>query len=171
MRESTSPFNINIHTELRYLKSQKWVDENNQLQPKAITLIDQVESFFKVQKTKTSNQLMGEDFTKNIETYNNLFPSGKLGSGKYAKCNPKNLEEVFRWFFKEYGYSWETILKGTHLYIQESSEKYMQTSRNFVRKYDQNSKVVNSELANICWHIENGTEGEELLEVCKAKVV
>ena len=58
-QENISAQNINMHQELRFLVQEGWLDSNNLLQPKAVSLIDKIESYFKIQKNKTSIQLLG----------------------------------------------------------------------------------------------------------------
>jgi hypothetical protein len=80
------------------------------------------------------------------------FPAKKLGSGKYARTNVKNLESGFRWFFENYDYTWETILKATRKYVLEYSMKnyeYMRTSQYFIRKQG-SDKSFESDLATYC---------------------
>lgn len=162
MQQSVSPQYINIHQELRELVLQEWVTKENKLLPKAIALIQQVEGFFKVQKKKTSTQLMGEEFTVNIEKYQLLFPKVKLPSGKAARSAQSNVETNFRWFFEKHQFSWETILKATAIYIDEYERKtpaymYMRTSAYFIRKTELDKSIV-SDLANYCEIVESGED-------------
>lgn len=164
MKEGISTLNINIHQELRQLDMGGWIVDNN-LSPKAHSLIQQVEGFFKVQKKKTSNQLMGKESADNINKYREIFPKIRLPSGQYARQDPKNLETAFRWFFDNYSYSWETILEATARYVDQyerQNYKFMQTSQYFIRK-QQSDKTWGSELANRCSVVETGEdEGPEI---------
>lgn len=147
MRDSVTPVKINIHLELRHLISEQWVTKDNKLTAKAHVLIDSIERLFIVAKKKTSLQLMGQDFKQNIITYRDKFPNKKLPSGKAARSSPKNLETVFRWFFDNYNYDWDTIFKATDVYVNECLEKgdkFMRTSQYFVRKNNL------SDLADMC---------------------
>lgn len=162
MTESISPPHINIHQELRELVQKAWVDDKNKLQPKAFTLIQQVEGFFKVQKKKTSIQLMGDDFNVNIGKYQLLFPRVKLPSGKAARSAQSNVETNFRWFFEKHQFSWDTVLKATSMYIDEYERKspaymYMRTSAYFIRKTELDKSIV-SDLANYCEIVESGED-------------
>ena len=105
---------------------------------------------------------MGDEFLSKITIYNEIFPNKKLSSGKYARVNVKTLENSFRWFFDNYAYSWETILKATDKYVDEYSVRryeYMRTSQYFVRKQN-TDKTWDSELATYCDLIENGYDEE-----------
>lgn len=166
LRENVGTLQINNHAELRALVVDGWITQSGDgiiLQPKAITLLQQVESYFKVQKKKTSNQLMGEDFSENVEKYIELFPKIKLPSGKPARADKRNIETAFRWFFENHSYSWHSILEATSRYVHEYEAKrymYMQTSQFFIRK-QQLDKTWGSELANCCALVDSGQAEEE----------
>jgi hypothetical protein len=105
---------------------------------------------------------MGSDFMKNIEIYNNIFPKLKLKSGKYARVNTKTLETTFRWFFNEYDYPWEIILKATQKYVTDYSlnnYEYMRTAQYFVRKQNID-KSFDSDLASYCDIVMNDEEDQ-----------
>lgn len=154
---------INLSIELSRLKNDEWLKEDNQLTSKSILLLQQVESFFKAQKKKTSMSLMGPEFLDKIKEYTEIFPKFKLPSGKYARTNIKSLEATFRWFFNNYDYEWKTILKATKNYVEEyeiKNYKYMRTSQYFVRKQNQD-KSYDSELADYCEAILNGVDEQK----------
>jgi len=168
MQESISPLGINIHKELRTLMTGGWIikkGDDYKLTPASVSLIQQVEGFFKVQKKKTSNQLMGSDYNKNLEAYQLIFPKKKLPSGKAARSALSNVETNFRWFFEKHNYSWETILKATAMYLDEYERKsppylYMRTSAYFIRKTELDKSIV-SDLANYCDIVESGDDFEQ----------
>ena len=154
---------INISLELKRLKNDKWVKEDNKMADKAMLVVDQVESFFKVQKKRTSTALMGPDCIKKIKEYSEIFPKFKLPSGKYARTNIKTLEGTFKWFFNNFDYEWETILKAAKSYVEEyemNNYKYMRTSQYFVRKQNQD-KTYDSELADYCEAVINGIDQQK----------
>lgn len=143
------PNSINVHAELRSLEVEGWYADNK-LTDKAVNLINKFSGVSSQQKTGVSN----------VESYNNLFPKKKLPSGKFARTNTKNLESAFVWFFKNYEYTWDVILKATALYVDEYEKKnymYMQTSQYFIRK-QMSDKSWGSELANWCAAIESGED-------------
>ena len=167
MKDSVSPARVNLSNELRALSEKGWVDvmENRtcKLNTKSYPLIQKMEKFFKLQKKKTSMQLMGVEHMKHIEEYREIFPAKKLPSGKFARVSVSNLENAFRWFFENHEYSWDIILQATAKYIDEYERKnylYMQTSQYFVRK-QQADKTWGSELTNWCSALENGDSEEE----------
>lgn len=169
MNEGVSPLCINIDQELRTLELGVWITNHGGqkgfvLEPKAHTLLQQVEGFFKIQKKKTSMQLMGDEFNVNIGAYQQLFPKKKLPSGKAARSAQSNVETNFRWFFEKHQFTWETILKATAIYVDEYERKspaylYMRTSAYFIRKTELDKSIV-SDLANYCEIVESGEEPE-----------
>jgi hypothetical protein len=153
-----SPSVINIHAELRHLVADEWLDDKNNLTPKSIVLLSSVENYFNVSKKKTDMSIMGINYMDNIKTYRDLFPKGKLPSGKPARSNEKILEQNFRWFFENYSYTWDTILKATAYYVDEFEKKnflYMRTAQYFICKSELD-KTKQSELADYCSMLESG---------------
>jgi hypothetical protein len=148
-----------MHQDLRSLVADNWINESDKsLLPQARTILGEVESFFSLQKKKTNNQVLGQDYSVHIDNYLLLFPKIKLPSGKAARTDKLNCETAFKWFFEHHQYSWETILKATADYVDEYERKnylYMQTSQYFIRK-QQPDKSWGSELANCCAVIEAG---------------
>lgn len=152
---------INASIESKRLQSDAWLDDNNNLTTKANILIEWIDAYFKVSKKKTSVCKMGENYMEKIEEYLKIFPTFKLPSGKYARSDKKNLENNFRWFFDNHEYSWETVLESTKRYVDEyeaNGYKYMRTSQYFIRKQNAAEKSFESELANYCDMLNNGTE-------------
>ena len=122
------------------------------------SIIRKYDNYFLRAKKKTNIQLMGKDFLANLNKYREIFPAGKIPSGKPARQNIKSLETVFRWFFETYEFTWEEIIKATKMYVNEYEVKeylYMKNSQYFVSKQDKN-KVKNSELADYCDMIKDG---------------
>jgi hypothetical protein len=154
---------VNISLEKSRLHADGWINEESVLSAKGFALIDEINGYFKTTKKNTSKTLMGQDFDEKIVEYLNIFPKFKLPSGKYARSNKKNLENNFRWFFKTYDFSWEIILKATIRYVDEYERggyKYMKTSQYYIRKQNLD-KESDSELANYCDIIINGTEDQD----------
>ena len=170
--QNVSSQNINLHQELRFLIQEGWLDTNHVLQPKALTLIAKINSFFIVQKKKTSLQLLGANHTENMTAYVQLFPAIKGGGNVYLRCNIKNLESNFRWFFETYDYTWEVVLEATRRYVNEHAQndfKYIRTSKYFIRKQD-SGKMITSDLADMCERVLSG-EAEEVKKIFKENVV
>ena len=144
------------------LKQDGWLEENLQLTSKSLIFTTEIDGYFKKAKKKTTKDLLGDNFTNNIKIYVETFPNRKLSSGKYARVNPKNLENSFRWFFENYDYDWDMIFRATKKYIYDYSLKnyeYMRTSQYFIRKQN-TDKTYDSELADYCNMIDNVLDDE-----------
>ena len=128
---------VNSNLEIKRLQADDWLKEDLSLSGKSFIFIEELTAYFRKSKKKTSKNLMGDNFDVYIKKYNEIFPIKKLNSGKYARTNIKNLETGFRWFFENYDYSWDTVIKATETYVEEYSLKnyeYMRTSQYFIRK-------------------------------------
>ena len=163
IKNNTKPHTfVNSSLAVTKLKQEGWLEENLQLTSKSIIFTAEIDSYFKKAKKKTTKDLLGDNFTNNIKTYVEIFPNRKLSSGKYARVNPKNLENSFRWFFENYEYDWDMIFKATKKYIYDYSLKnyeYMRTSQYFIRKQN-TDKTYDSELADYCNMIDNVLDDE-----------
>jgi hypothetical protein len=160
IREKLTTPLINTDLELRRLKREGYLLEDNSLTADSKRIVKEVEAYFKVSKKKTSGQLMGTDFAENMKTYNECYPNIKLPSGQAARSAMGNLEPAFRWFFINYEFSWETIIKATNLYLDEREREnwnYTRKSQYFVRKQNPD-KSWDSLLADFCMQVENGTQ-------------
>jgi hypothetical protein len=171
LRHKTVPAKfINITLEYDRLKNDNWVHDNK-ITAKGIALLDSLDTYFKKSKVKSNQVIMGEDFYEKIAEYRELFPNIKLPSGKPARTNVKTLEALFRWFFTEFQYEWETIFGATKMYLDQYERdnwKYMRTSQYFVRKQNPD-KTFDSDLANYCDMYLNGLNDED--QHFKEKVV
>jgi hypothetical protein len=143
---------VNSSIEVTKLKSSNYLTEDLELSENSIKFIEEIDGFFKKSKKKTSKNLMGDDFQDNLKLYNQIFPSGKLPSGVYARVNIKSLENAFRWFFENFSYSWETVMTATERYVDEYSMdryNYMRNAQYFIRKQN-TDKTWDSNLATYC---------------------
>lgn len=161
MYDSVTPIRMNFKLELKSLIEDKWLSvkaDKYTLEPKSHTLIKKIEKLFKIQKKKTSIQLMNSNYKENILAFKMIFPNIKLPSGRAARSATKNLETAFRWFFENHEYSWETILKATNKYVDEYEidNKYMSCSLYFIRKQISGTKDFMSKLADYCDFVESG---------------
>ena len=146
------PININIHSELRLLKNEGIVDEKGLLSPLGLSILEKIPKSKGVVKPIV-------DVTENlVKEYLEIFPKGKLPSGKQARADKKNIKSNFEWFFKNYKYDWDTVIKATKLYVDEYETKnfmYMRTSQYFICKANPD-RTRESELANYCAQIISG---------------
>jgi len=145
------------------LMNEGYLNDDSNITPEGLKLIATLDNYFTVNKKKTTKQLLGKSGKLNIDQYRNIFPTGKLPSGVPARNNVKILTENFRWFFSEYGYSWEEIIEATKMYVNEYRDKeylYMQNSQYFISKQDKH-RVKTSKLADYCDMIRDGVTTEE----------
>ena len=150
---------VNKSLQVTKLKSDKWLNEDLSLTSKSIIFMEEINGFFKRTKKKTSQDLLGQNFIAHIQEYIEIFPNRKLSSGKYARTTPKNLETSFRWFFENYDYDWETLIKATEKYVDEYSIRnyeFMRTAQYFIRKQNID-KSFESDLATYCNLVTNAS--------------
>ena len=126
--------------------------------------MEEINSFFKKTKKKTTTDLIGKDYTSKLQEYVEIFPNRKLPSGKYARVTIKNLETAFKWFFENYNYDWNIVIAATEKYVDEFSIRnfeFMRTAQYFIRKQGID-KTYESDLANYCDIIINGSDEEQV---------
>jgi len=150
----TSPQNIKIPLEMRAMVQEGYIDNDGKLTSKGLEI---------VRFNSDVKNALPVDANDNIEKYILIFPKGKLPSGKAARVNKKNIEDAFKWFFKNYTYDWDTILRATLYYIEtyeKTNYMYMKNSQYFIRKQN-TDKSWDSELANYCEIIINGEDEDD----------
>jgi predicted transcriptional regulator len=162
IRENVQSIGLNLHQELRALLNDGFIHQDQTekitITEKGFLLLSEVESYFKVQKKKTSTAVLGPDFTEKLLQYNEMFPKIKLPSGKLARAAERNLETNFKWFFENYKYSWEIVLKATAAYVDEYERRnwnFMRTSMYFIKKQEKDHSIT-SDLADYCAMIQSG---------------
>jgi len=150
-------------SDVQQLKSLGFIEQDGSLSIQANKVIARFENYFIKAKKRTNIQLMGKEFLKRINEYRDVFPAGKLPSGKPARVNVKTLENSFRWFFENYDFSWDEVIDATSMYVnayRDNDYMYMKTSQYFISKQDK-SKVRTSDLADYCDMIRDGVEPED----------
>lgn len=106
------------------------------LTPKGTALLEEINALFvKPKKQKVVIDIPMDKVTQ----FNELAPAIKGGSGKYLRCNIKEVIAAFQWLFKNYPdhNNWEIILKAGELYWNEQIQenyKYARRVKYFVRK-------------------------------------
>ena len=159
-----------VNEEVKQLIDLEMIKDGD-LTIKGKKIITRFENYFIKSKKRTSIQLMGKKFNTKLNEYREIFPAGKIPSGKPARVNIRTLENSFRWFFENYDFSWDEIIDATKMYVNEYRDKdymYMKTSQYFVSKEDKN-KVKSSDLADYCDMIRDGISTED--EHFKERVV
>lgn len=115
-------------------------------------IVKKVESMFIKTAENSAGDILGDEWEERIQEYINIFPAMKLPTGKYARDTKANIKNAFKWFFKNYDYSWDVILDATEEFVDEyrmKGYKFMCTSRYFIRKQELDKSYV-SELAVRC---------------------
>lgn len=156
MKDNIQTKKINVALDLQALIYHEYVivtkDDKIIITGKGAKIINQVEGLFKKLAKNGAQEIMGDSYEENIKTYNEMFPTSKLPTGKYARTNVGNLKNAFKWFFSNFDYDWETVLLATERYVYEfelQGFKYMRTSQYFIRKQD-TDKSYSSDLATYC---------------------
>ena len=139
---------IQLLTERKYIK-------NGMLTEEAVIIL----KVFETKKNKKSN--FSDIDIENLNKYREMFPKGVLPSGQASRVNIKELEKKMIWFFENYKYDWDIVLKATKKYLDKYSLEgymYMKTSGYFISKLEKG--VVVSTLASYCDMILDGNEEE-----------
>ena len=146
------PLYVNMYTELRGLKVAGYVSADGKMTDKGVEIAQKLPVSKKT--VRKSSVTITDDY---ITQYLDIFPKGKLPSGKLARSDRKNIKTNFEWFFKTYDYSWDVVIRATALYVDEYEKKnymYMKTSQYFISKMNPD-RTRDSELANYCSSVVN----------------
>ena len=147
------PLYINMYTELRGLQVAGYVSMDGRITNKGVEVAAKI-PVSKKTPSKKPTMVITED---SITQYLDLFPKGKLPSGKLARSDRKNIKTSFEWFFKNHEYTWDVVIRATALYVDEYEKKnymYMKTSQYFISKMNPD-RTRDSELANYCSSVVN----------------
>jgi hypothetical protein len=158
---SRKPSLANPWPELRLLKLSELVDVNYVITDKGKEVLTEGQNIlFSDSAPKSKAKVVVDNLEENAVKYSEIFPAGKLPSGKAARVNKKVLIDAFTWFFKNYSYDWSTILQATVYYVetyQKTDFKFMKNSQYFIRKQNID-KSWDSELADYCEIIKQGAQ-------------
>ena len=66
---------VNKDLAVHRLISDEWLTEDLQLTNKSVIFVEEINSYFRKSKKKTSKDIMGDDFEVCIKTYNEIFPA------------------------------------------------------------------------------------------------
>lgn len=152
----------NPTTEIRILQSGKLISSDYKITPEGSEILKDGEELLYAVKKPAKNAVIIEDLDHYIDKYLSIFPAGKLPSGKAARVNKKTLSDAFNWFFKNYTYDWDTILRATFYYVETYEKdkfRFMKNSQYFIRKQN-TDKSWDSELADYCEIILQGEQEE-----------
>ncbi len=105
-----------------------------------------------------------------VNQYREIFPKIRLGSGSYARVDARELQKLLDKFIKVYGYSKETILQATKLYVehfQSRGYEFMKNSYYFIAKRGEPSV-----LAQWCEAVKDGVvDQKSVTEYFGSKIV
>lgn len=163
LKNKVQAVGINQYLEFKGLTDAEFVNSDKTFTELGAQVYKELEEFFSKEKADASKKILTENYAENIKNYLDLFPRKKLPSGKLARSDKKNIENNFKWFFKNFDYDWETVLEATAHYVDEYEKKnylYMQTSQYFICK-TQADKSKLSQLADYCTMIKDGIEPDE----------
>jgi hypothetical protein len=147
------PLYINMYTELRGLQVAGYVSTDGRITNKGVEVAAKIPVSKKTASKKPAVVITEDSITQ----YLDLFPKGKLPSGKLARSDRKNIKTSFEWFFKNHEYTWDVVIRATALYVDEYEKKnymYMKTSQYFISKMNPD-RTRDSELANYCSSVVN----------------
>ena len=154
---------VNYHSEKRLLETSGFIVDNK-ITDKGYTIIEKYKKLYKTEvsgkvKKKISFSPQEEEM---IYQYREIFPKGMLPSGNPSRLAFKELEKRFQWFFTNYNYSWDIVIKATKMYVNKYKNEnylYMKTSGYFIVKNEKGVEV--STLATYCEMVsEKGYEDE-----------
>ena len=147
------PLYINMYTELRGLQVAGYVSTDGRITNQGVEVAAKIPVSKKTPSKKPAMVITEDSITQ----YLDLFPKGKLPSGKLARSDRKNIKTSFEWFFKNHEYTWDVVIRATALYVDEYEKKnymYMKTSQYFISKMNPD-RTRDSELANYCSSVVN----------------
>lgn len=150
-----TPKNINIQLELRFLKNGGWLTEQNTFGEKTEAFLESIDGMFTLKAKKAALKAMGNNYGDHVKKYRELFPTGRIPSGTLARYSENELTVRFRWFFANYKYDWDIILKATEGYVENfagQGYKGMRNSKYFIWKQDEDGSII-SDLANECQNL------------------
>lgn len=117
----------NAEGEARILQINGFLDDNHALTPKGEEVLLVAGEAFKKTKTKNSVEVLGDDWTEQIDIYRKKFPVGKKGDAHGVR------DKFVQFFMKNPDITWEIIQKATNLYHSEDPGTYCMQADNFIQ--------------------------------------
>ncbi len=139
IQESLRPADLipSYHSEVIICQRNGWLDSDNILQPKSMQVLSQVDKLFKSTR-KNNIKFDTEEFMTKLQEYREMFPQGKLPSGKAARTNIDELKKkMVEFFVKHPKYDWDLVLDATEDYIEsyrKQNYNFMKTAGYFISK-------------------------------------
>lgn len=138
------------------------LDNQGNLTPGAVFILDEFESLLVKTKKKVASELLGTDALSYITAYREMFPAKRVPRVGLLRQTVQELKEKFVWFFKTYPeFDWELVLDATDYYIYTKSKENMEfitTSSYFIQRTDTFTKANRSLLADYCQMILDNPE-------------
>lgn len=143
---------INEEAERIIAQKRGYLDQDGNLTPDAVFILDEFESLLSKTKKMVASEVLGADSAKNIEEYRTIFPAKRVPRVGLLRQTPQELKDKFIWFFKTYPqFTWEDVLNGTDYYIhlkEQENWEYITTSSYFIQRTDNMTKTCRSLLAD-----------------------
>ena len=152
-----------------------WTSQGNPefaLTEKGEKLMQEIEALFvKPAKKKVVITIPPEK----VMEFNELAPAIKGGSGKYLRCNLREVESAFQWLFKNYPHctDWDIIMKAGELYWDDQMRenyKYARRVKYLIRKMMQD-KSWESDLIEYYDRAKDGDMGDRIENHFAEKIV
>jgi hypothetical protein len=148
---------INQEAERSICQAKGLLNEEGKLTEKALSVLEEFETFLVKTKKKVTATVLGEDYLEKIKAYREIFPAVRLPHGELARQSVNELKEKFLWFFHTYPeFNWDLVMEATSFYNylkEQDGYQYMSTSSYFIQKTDTKTRVVKSILADYCQQI------------------
>ena len=153
---------VNEDAERIVAQNRGHLDQNGNLTPGAVFILDEFETLLVKTKKKVASELLGTDALQNINLYREMFPAKRVAKIGLLRQNVQELKEKFIWFFKTYpDFDWDLVLDATEYYIytkQRENLEFITTSSYFIQRTDPSTKVCRSFLADYCQMIVDNPE-------------
>lgn len=153
---------INEEVERAAAITRGHLDQNGNLTPGAVFILDEFETLLVKTKKKVASELLGVDALEHIKTYRELFPAKRVARVGLLRQTVQELKEKFVWFFKTYpDYDWDLVLDATDYYIytkEKENMEFITTSSYFIQRTDTFTKASRSLLADYCQMILDNPE-------------
>jgi hypothetical protein len=163
INNNIDPKCINVSSETRILEIDGFL-KNKKVTDKGKDVIKTLSGKYEFIENKVVKRKLGmtpEDLKK-VAEYREIFPRGILPSQSPSRVPIKELEKKFTWFFNNYNFDWDIVIRATKKYVNEyevNGYLYMKTSGYFVSKLEKNGLV--SALASYCDMIVDGTNEDQ----------
>lgn len=145
---------INEEVERIVALNRGHLDQNGNLTPGALFILDEFETLLVKTKKKVASELLGTNALQCINIYREMFPAKRVPKVGLLRQTVQELKEKFVWFFKTYPeFTWSLVLDATDYYMytkQKENMEFITTSSYFIQRTDNFTKTSRSLLADYC---------------------